>query len=146
MTICNLNIIRNSFISRFPEAKAIMSQFNSFIERKDEGPGGGGGGGAPGGGPGGPQTNFTDTNNTPHSFGPPDKRKEAMKKSLKIDSSGAEESLSLNNVTVDEQAYAEDLILGMLAKHNETDLERGGHYFHELVFRCNWKDFSCKDG
>lgn len=126
-----------------------MSQFNSFIERKDEGPGGGDGGGGGGGGhggPGGPQSNSTNTHNAPDSFGPPDKRKEAMKKALKIDSSGAEESLSLNNVTVDEQAYAEDLILGMLAKHNETELERGGHGFHELVFRCNWKDFSCKDG
>lgn len=114
-----------------------MSQFDSFIERKDEGPGGG---------PGGPPPNSSGTNNAPDSFGPPDKRKEAMKKSLKIDSSGAEESGSLNNVTVDEQAYAEDLILGMLAKHNETELKRGGHDFHELVFRCNWKDFSCKDG
>jgi len=120
-----------------------MSQFNSFIERP--GPGGGGPGGeGGGGGPGGSTPN--DTNNVPDSFGPPDKRKEAMKKSLKIDSSGAEESLSLNNVTVDEQAYAEDLILGMLAKHNESELERGGHDFHELVFRCNWKDFSCIDG
>ncbi|XP_020626896.1 degenerin mec-4-like isoform X4 [Orbicella faveolata] len=140
VTICNLNIIRRSFISRFPEAKAIMSQFNSFIERKDERPGGGGGG------PGGPPPNSSGTNNAPDSFGPPDKRKEAMKKSLKIDSSGAEESSSLNNVTVDEQAYAQDLILSMLAKHNESELERGGHKFHELVFRCNWKDFSCKHG
>lgn len=125
-----------------------MSQFNSFIERKDGGQGGGGGGGGPGGpgDPGGQQPNSIDTNNTPDSFGPPDKRKEAMKKSLKIDSSGAEESLSLNNVTVDEQAYAEDLILSMLAKHNESELEKGGHDFHEMVFRCNWKDFSCKDG
>ena len=153
VTICNLNIIRRSFISRFPDANKIMSTFDSFMERPKPGEGGeGGGGGGGGGGAGGgghgesQQSNSSETNTAPTSFKPPEKRKEAMMGSLSPDSSNAEESASLNNITVDEQAYAEDLILGMLAKHNESELQEGGHHFPELVFRCNWKDFSCKDG
>lgn len=66
--------------------------------------------------------------------------------SLQTDSSNAEEKVSLKNVSVDEQAYAEDLMLNTLAQQNETKLIQAGHRFQELVFRCNWKDFSCKDG
>ncbi|KAL9988145.1 hypothetical protein ACROYT_G002553 [Oculina patagonica] len=65
---------------------------------------------------------------------------------LNPDSSNAEESASLKNVTIDEQAYAQDLILSLLAKQNEKELQKGGHDFHEMVFRCSWNDFSCKDG
>lgn len=69
-----------------------------------------------------------------------------MKKFLKIDFFGVEELLSLNNVMVDEQVYVEDLILSMLVKYNESELEKGGYDFYEMVFCCNWKDFFCKDG
>ena len=66
--------------------------------------------------------------------------------SLRIDSSDAEEDGSLSNVSVDAQAYAEDQIISMLAKYNDSVLTKGGHPFHELVYRCNWKDFNCKEG
>lgn len=33
VTICNLNIIKRSKMKTFPAAQAIMSQFDSFIER-----------------------------------------------------------------------------------------------------------------
>ncbi|KAJ7385274.1 hypothetical protein OS493_016345 [Desmophyllum pertusum] len=54
---------------------AILSTFDSFMERKDEGPGGGGEG--EGGGPGGPggptQSNSSSgSNSAPSSFGPPE--------------------------------------------------------------------------
>ncbi|KAL9988144.1 hypothetical protein ACROYT_G002552, partial [Oculina patagonica] len=32
VTICNLNMIKQSFISKFPDANAIMSTFDSFME------------------------------------------------------------------------------------------------------------------
>lgn len=94
----------------------------------------------------GAAANQSSSGSSSTSFGPPDRQKEAMKESLKIDDSNAEEHMRLSNVTVDEQAYAEYLILSTLAKQNISDLMDAGHKFNELVFRCNWKDFSCKDG
>ena len=142
VTICNLNIVKKSFIDRFPEAKEIMGTFDNFMEGK--GPGGEGGGGGGPTQPGSPGSNSSSSSST--SFGPPDNRKEAMKDSLNVDSSNAEEKMSLSNVSVDAQAYAEDLIVGLLARHDDTELMKGGHHLHELVFRCNWKDFNCKEG
>lgn len=146
MTICNLNMIKQSFLHQFPEAKTIVGKFDNFMEGKHEG-----GGGEGGGGHGGPAASNSSSSNTGSSSGsvsldPPDKRKEAMMNSLNTDSSNAEEKTTLSNVSVDAQAYAEDLIIGMLAKYNDTDLTKGGHHFHELVYRCNWKDFNCKEG
>lgn len=125
-------MLKKSSIHKFSGAKAIVTSFDNFMEGKNP-EGGGGGGESPEGGNG-------------TSFGPPKQRREAMKNSLKIDSSGAEEHLSLSNVTVDSQAYAEDLIVGMLAAEKDNVLMKGGHQFHGFVFRCNWKDFNCKEG
>ncbi|XP_022781844.1 amiloride-sensitive sodium channel subunit gamma-2-like [Stylophora pistillata] len=155
VTICNLNIIRRSKISSFADAKAIVNTFDSFIEREpppsghgDKGHGDKGHGdkGQEGQGANQSSSSSLSSSSSSTSFGPLDKQKEAMKESLKIDNSHAEEHISLSNVTVDEQAYAEDLILSTLAKQNISDLMDAGHKFHELVFRCNWKDFSCKSG
>ena len=124
-------MLKRSSIHNFTGAKKIIASFDDFMEgKKSDGenehlPSGSG-------------------NNT--SFGPPDQRRELMKNSLKIDHSGAEEHLSLSNVTVDSQAYAEDLIVRMLAEFDDKLLQKGGHPFHEFVFRCNWKDFNCKEG
>lgn len=140
VTICNLNIIRKSFISRFPEANKIMGTFDDFMEGK----------GPEGGGPTQPGSSGSNSSSgsssSSTSFGPPDNRKEAMKNSLNVDSSNTEEKIRLSNVSVDAQAYAEDLIVGMLARHNDTELMKGGHHLQELLFRCNWKDFNCKEG
>ena len=124
-------MLKRSSIHNFTGAKKIIASFDDFMEgKKSDGenehlPSGSG-------------------NNT--SFGPPDQRRELMKNSLKIDHSGAEEHLSLSNVTVDSQAYAEDLIVRMLAEYDDKRLQKGGHPFDEFVFRCNWKDFNCKEG
>lgn len=139
VTICNLNIIRRSKIRSFGDAEAIVSTFDKFMEREP-----------PKDGHDhdkeGAAANQSSSGSSSTSFGPPDRQKEAMKESLKIDDSNAEEHMRLSNVTVDEQAYAEYLILSTLAKQNMSDLMDAGHEFNELVFRCNWKDFSCKDG
>lgn len=116
-----------------------MGSFDDFMQGKGDD----GGGGRPG--PSGP-SGSNNASSSSASFGPPDRRKEAMKSSLDMDSSNAEEKLSLSNVSIDSQAYAEDLIVGRLAQHNDTDLMRGGHHFDEFVFRCSWMDFNCKDG
>jgi len=101
VTICNLNMIKQSFIHRFPEAKTIAGLFDDFMEGKPEGGGGGGG-------PGGPKPSNSSSSNSSSSssvsLGPPDKRKEAMMTSLNTDSSNADEKLSLSNVSVDSQA------------------------------------------
>lgn len=146
VTICNLNIVKRSLIGHFPEAKIIMASFDDFMEGKKPQGEYGGGGKPPGGRPPPPGLNSSDSGGAADSFAPPDKRKEAMKYALKMDSSGAEENLSLDNVSVDSQAYAEDLILGLLAGHNDEDLMKGGHHFKEFVYRCNWRDFNCKEG
>ena len=139
VTICNLNIIRRSKIRSFGDTEAIVSTFDKFMEREP-----------PKDGHDhdkeGAAANQSSSSSSSTSFGPPDRQKEAMKESLKIDDSNAEEHMRLSNVTVDEQAYAEYLILSTLAKQNISDLMDAGHEFNELVFRCNWKDFSCKDG
>ena len=153
VTICNLNIIKQNFLHKFPEAKSIVGTFNNFMEGKPDGGEGDHGGGQPshGGSSSSSSSSSSSGSNSSSaggsvSFGPPDKRKEAMKGSLNTDSSNAEENLSLHNVSVDAQAYAEEMIISMLAKHNDSFLTEGGHHFHELVFRCNWKDFNCKEG
>ena len=149
MTICNLNIIKRSFLHNFPEAQTIVGTFDNFMEGKPDGGEGDGGGGNPHGGSSSGSNSSSSGGSSSGdsvSFGPPDKRKEAMMGSLKIDSSGAEEDGSLSNVSVDAQAYAEDRIISMLAKYNDSVLTKGGHPFHELVYRCNWKDFNCKEG
>lgn len=149
VTICNLNIIKRSFLHNFPEAQTIVGTFDNFMEGKPDGGEGDGGGGNPHGGSSSGSNSSSSGGSSSGdsvSFGPPDKRKEAMMGSLKIDSSGAEEDGSLSNVSVDAQAYAEDRIISMLAKYNYSVLTKGGHPFHELVYRCNWKDFNCKEG
>lgn len=149
VTICNLNIIKRSFLHNFPEAQTIVGTFDNFMEGKPNGGEGDGGGGNPHGGSSSGSNSSSSGGSSSGdsvSFGPPDKRKEAMMGSLKIDSSGAEEDGSLSNVSVDAQAYAEDRIISILAKYNYSVLTKGGHPFHELVYRCNWKDFNCKEG
>ena len=147
VTICNLNMIRRSSLHHFPEAQTIVGTFNNFMEGPPEGGDGGGGEGGHGG-PGTPSSPDSNSSSSSGSvlFGPPDKRKEAMKDSLNMDSSNAEEKLTLSNVSVDSQAYAEEVILTAMSNYSETVLTKAGHGFHELVFRCNWKDFNCKDG
>ena len=68
-----------------------------------------------------------------------------LKRFLRTDSSNAEEILNLENVTLDPEEYTKQRLLINLANYNESELEKGGHGFRELVFRCNFKGFSCKD-
>lgn len=68
-----------------------------------------------------------------------------LKRFLNTDSSNAEEILNLENVTIDPEEYTKQQLLINLASYNESELERGGHRFRELVFRCYFKGFSCKD-
>lgn len=68
-----------------------------------------------------------------------------LKRFLNTDSSNAEEILNLENVTIDPEEYTKEQVLINLANYNEAELEKGGHHFRELVFRCNFKGFSCKD-
>lgn len=68
-----------------------------------------------------------------------------LKRFLNTDSSNAEEILNLENVTIDPEEYIKEQVLINLANYNEAELEKGGHHFRELVFRCNFKGFSCKD-
>ncbi|XP_044180481.1 degenerin deg-1-like isoform X2 [Acropora millepora] len=131
VTVCNLNMLKRSFVHNFAEAKKIIASFDDFMEGKKRD---------------GENEHLPSVSGSNTSFGPPDQRRELMKNSLKIDHSGAEEHLSLSNVTVDSQAYAEDLIVGKLAAYDDKKLKEGGHSFHEFVFRCNWKDFNCKEG
>lgn len=131
VTVCNLNMLKKSSVRNFAEAKKIIASFDDFMEGKKRD---------------GENEHLASGSGSNTSFGPPDQRRELMKNSLKIDHSGAEEHLSLSNVTVDSQAYAEDLIVRMLAAYNDKQLKKGGHSFHEFVFRCNWKDFNCKEG
>ena len=148
MTICNLNIIKRSFLHNFPEAQTIVGTFDNYMEGKQDGGEGGGGGNHHGGSSSGSNSSSSGGSSSGGSvsFGPPDQKKEALMESLKIDSSDAEEDGRLSNVSVDTQAYAEDQIISMLAKYNDSVLTKGGHPFHELVYRCNWKDFNCKEG
>lgn len=148
MTICNLNIIKRSFLHNFPEAQTIVGTFDNYMEGKQDGGEGGGGGNHHGGSSSGSNSSSSGGSSSGGSvsFGPPDQKREALMESLRIDSSDAEEDGSLSNVSVDVQAYAEDQIISMLAKYNDSVLTKGGHPFHELVYRCNWKDFNCKEG
>ena len=148
MTICNLNIIKRSFLHNFPEAQTIVGTFDNYMEGKQDGGEGGGGGNHHGGSSSGSNSSSSGGSSSGGSvsFGPPDQKREALMESLRIDSSDAEEDGSLSNVSVDTQAYAEDQIISMLAKYNDSVLTKGGHPFHELVYRCNWKDFNCKEG
>ena len=103
VTICNLNIIRKSFLRKFSRV---------------------------------------DTNNSL-----PDKEiTNALKHFLNTDATNAEEILNLENVTIDPEEYTKQRLLINLANYDESELEKGGHRFRELVFRCNFKGFSCKDG
>lgn len=68
-----------------------------------------------------------------------------LKRFLNTDSSNAEEILNLENVTIDPEEYIKEQVLINLTNYNEAELEKGGHHFRELVFRCNFKGFSCKD-
>ncbi|KAK2566968.1 Amiloride-sensitive sodium channel subunit alpha [Acropora cervicornis] len=131
VTVCNLNMLKKSSVRNFDGAKKIIASFDDFMEGKKRD---------------GENEHLPSDSESNTSFGPPDQRRELMKKSLKMDHSGAEEHLSLSNVTVDSQAYAEDLIVRMLAAYDDKLLREGGHPFHEFVFRCNWQDFNCKEG
>ena len=127
MTICNLNIIKRSFIHRFKDVDGILGSFENFVEGK--------------------HNISADGNETKRrTFGPPDKRKKAMMNSLKTDSSQAQTDVKLSNVSVDAEGYAKDQMLSALATYDDEHLARGGHQFNEMVFRCSWKDFSCREG
>lgn len=106
MTICNLNIIRKSFLSK---ASHVDTNTSRITEDSDE------------------------------------EKINILKRFLKTDSSDAEENLNLENVTIDPEEYIKERLLISLANYSKSDLERGGHHFRELVFRCNFKGFSCKD-
>jgi len=107
VTICNLNIIRKSFLRKFSRADTNTSRMTRdlFDEEKIN----------------------------------------TLKRFLNTDSSNAEEILNLENVTIDPEEYTKQQLLINLASYNESELERGGHRFRELVFRCYFKGFSCKD-
>ena len=106
MTICNLNIIRKSFLSK---ASRVDTNTSRITADSDE------------------------------------EKINILKRFLKTDSSDAEENLNLENVTIDPEEYIKQRLLINLANYSKSDLERGGHHFRELVFRCNFKGFSCKD-
>lgn len=125
VTVCNLNNIKKSFLHKFPDADSIASSFNSSVMRSDEGP--------------------HPKNLTSHL--PDEQIKKVMMNFLKTDaSSNAEETSTLENVTMDRETYTQRLILIKLAKYKQAELEKGGHHFHELVFRCAFQTFSCQDG
>ena len=124
-------MLKKSSVHNFEGAKKIIASFDDFMEGKKSD---------------GQNEHLSSGSGNNTSFGPSDQGRELIKNSLKIDHSGAEENLSLSNVTVDSQAYAEDLIVRMLAEFDDKLLQKGGHPFHEFVFRCNWKDFNCKEG
>lgn len=74
-----------------------------------------------------------------------EERINTLKRFLRTDSSNAEEILNLENVTIDPEEYTRQRLLIDLANYKESELEKGGHHFRELVFRCSFKGFSCKD-
>lgn len=129
MTICNLNIIKKSFIHKFPDADSITSSFNSSAENRDKGPA---------------TLKSSGSNNLTFDL-PDEQMKKALMNSLKTDSSDAEQTMNLENVTIDPEVYTKGLALTKLAKYSQAELEKGGHHFPELVFRCAFKAFSCKD-
>ncbi|KAL9988147.1 hypothetical protein ACROYT_G002555 [Oculina patagonica] len=130
VTICNLNIIKKSFIHNYPDADSITSSFNSSAENRDNGP-----------------ATSKSSGSKNSTFDLPDEQmKKSLMNSLKTDSSDAEVAMNLENVTIDPEVYNKGLALTKLAKYSQAELERGGHHFPELVFRCAFKTFSCKDG
>ena len=115
MTICNLNIIRKSFLREASHVDTNASRITADTELDPTG-------------------------------GLFDEEKiNILKHFLRTDSSDAEENLNLENVTIDPEEYIKQRLLINLANYSESDLEKGGHHFRELVFRCNFKGFSCKD-
>ncbi|XP_032235399.2 degenerin mec-4 isoform X2 [Nematostella vectensis] len=50
------------------------------------------------------------------------------------------------NISIDTQLILEDLMVHTLAKSDQQKLERAGHRFEELVFRCSWNMFTCNKG
>ena len=115
MTICNLNIIKKSFLRKSSHADTNTSRIIADTELD-------------------PTGDLFD-----------EEKINILKRFLKTDSSDAEENLNLENVTIDPEEYIKQRLLINLANYNESDLEKGGHRFRELVFRCNFKGFSCKD-
>ena len=116
MTICNLNIIRKSFHNR--KFSAVDTNTSQII---------------------------ADTKLDPTRDLFDEEKIDTLKRFLKTDSSDAEENLNLENVTIDPEEYVRQRLLINLASYSESDLEKEGHRFRELVFRCNFKGFSCKD-
>ena len=118
MTICNLNIIRKSFLHKFSHVDTNTSRMIEFASDPEP-----------------DQTlDLVD-----------EEKINTLKRFLRTDSSNAEEILNLENVTIDPEEYTQQRLLINLANYNESELEKGGHRFRELVFRCNFKGFSCKD-
>ena len=114
--ICNLNIIRKSFL---PKSSHVDNNRSRIIADTELDPTGG---------------DLFD-----------EEKINTLKRFLKTDSSDADENLHLENVTIDPEEYIKQRLLINLANYSESDLEKGGHRFRELVFRCNFKGFSCKD-
>ena len=115
MTICNLNIIRKSFLRQSSHVHTNTSRIIADTELD-------------------PTGDLFD-----------EEKINTLKRFLKTDSSDAEENLNLKNVTIDPEEYIKQRLLIDLANYSESYLEKGGHRFRELVFRCNFKGFSCKD-
>lgn len=126
MTICNLNILKKSFLHKFPDADTIASSFNSSKLTRVK-------------------SSADFKNSTIDVADLSEQIRNVMKNSLKTDASGAEETLTLENVTIDAETYTESLLLTKLAEHKQAELVKGGHNFHELVFRCAFQTFSCQD-